>query len=80
MKAWGEATGGLAAGIRMLSDAGGSFARAMGLDFDNPDRGLIGRSKRYALLAEDGVVRVLNVEAATGACELSSGQAMLDAI
>ena len=80
MKAWGEASGGLAAGIRMLSDADGSFARAMGLHFDNPDRGLIGRSKRYALLAEDGVVRVLNVEAATGTCELSSGPAMLDAI
>ena len=34
----------------------------MGLEFSNPDSGLLGRSKRYALLAEDGVVRVLNLE------------------
>ena len=64
----------------MLSDAGGTFARAIGLTFDNPDRGLIGRSKRYALLAEDGVVGVLNVEASTGECALSAGETMLAAI
>ena len=80
MKAWGEATGATKAGIRMLSDAGGEFARAMGLSFDNPNRGLIGRSKRYALFAEDGVVRVLNVEASTGECELSGGETMLSSI
>jgi peroxiredoxin len=80
MKAWGEATGATTAGIRMLSDAEGTFARAIGLTFDNPDRGLIGRSKRYALLAKDGVVRVLNVEASTGDCALSAGEAMLAAI
>ena len=80
MKAWGEATGATEAGIRMLSDAAASFAKAMGLDFDNPGRGLISRSKRYALLAEDGVVRVLNVEASTGECEASAGEAMLEAV
>ena len=80
MKAWGEATGATTAGIRMLSDAGGDFTRAMGLTFSNPDRGLIGRSKRYALFAEDGVVRVMNLEASTGACDLSGGEAMLAAL
>ena len=80
MQAWGEATGATGAGIRMLADADGSFAKAMGLGFDNPARGLIGRSKRYALLAEDGVVRVLNVEASTGECEASAGEAMLAAV
>jgi cytochrome c peroxidase len=80
MKAWGEATGATNAGIRMLSDPEGTFARAIGLIFDNPARGLIGRSRRYALLAEDGVVRVLNVEASTGECELSAGETMLAAL
>ena len=48
--------------------------------FDNPARGLIGRSRRYALLAEDGVVRVLNVETSRTDCEISGGEAMLAAV
>jgi glutaredoxin/glutathione-dependent peroxiredoxin len=79
MAAWGEATGATKAGIRMLSDASAAFTRAMGLSFDNPYRGLISRSKRYTLLAEDGVVEVLNVEKSTGECELSAGETMLAA-
>ena len=80
LKAWGEATGATAAGIRMVGDAGSDFTEALGLGFSNPARGLIRRSKRYAMLVEDGVVRVLNVEKSTGECELSAGQTMLDAI
>ena len=77
MAAWSEATGSGAAGIRMLADADGSFTRALGLEFSNPERGLIGRSKRYSLLAEDGVVRVLNLETSRTDCELSGGETML---
>ena len=66
MLAWGEATGALAAGIRMLSDADCAFTTALGLDYDNPAAGLFGRSKRYALCAEDGVVTILNLEARPG--------------
>ena len=36
MLAWSESSGAGAAGIRMLADADGAFARAMGLTFDNP--------------------------------------------
>jgi cytochrome c peroxidase len=79
MGAWGEATGATKAGIRMLSDASATFTKAIGLEFDNPARGLISRSKRYALLAEDGVVTVLNVEASPGECDLTAGEAMLAA-
>jgi peroxiredoxin len=64
----------------MLSDADGSFARELGLEFSNPERGLIGRSRRYALLAEDGVVRVLNLETSRTDCELSGGETMLAAV
>jgi cytochrome c peroxidase len=80
MMAWGDATGARAAGIRMLADAGAEFTRAMGLDYDNPGAGMFHRSKRYALFAEDGVVKVLNLEAATGQCEISAGETLLAAI
>ena len=80
MKAWGEATGAAAAGITLLADADGAFTRAIGLDFDAGAVGLLGRSKRYALLAEDGVVRVLHLEESPGVCETSGGESLLAAI
>ncbi len=80
MKAWGEATGATAAGITLLADAEGAFTKATGLDFSAPPVGLIGRSKRYALLAEDGVVKVLHLEESPGTCEISGGEALLAAI
>lgn len=80
LEAWDASTGAGAAGIRMLSDAEARFVRAIGLDFSNPDRGLITRSKRFAMLVEGGIVTVLNVEASPGECNISSGQAMLDRV
>lgn len=80
MKAWGEATGAAEAGIEFLGDADGSFTRAAGMDFSAPPAGLIGRSKRYALLAEDGVVKVLNLEDSPGVCDISGGEAMVAAL
>lgn len=80
MKSWGEATGAAEAGLTMLADGDGSFTKAIGMDFDAPPAGLIGRSKRYALMAEDGVVKVLHAEESPGVCETSGGEAMLDAI
>lgn len=80
VQAWGEASGGTAAGITMLSDATGAFTKAIGMDFDAPPVGFAGRSKRYALLAEDGVVKVLHAEENPGTCEVSGGEAMLAAL
>lgn len=80
LKAWGESTGATEAGIRMLGDAGSAFTEALGLEFSNPERGLIRRSKRYAMLVDDGVVKVFNIEKNPGECDLSAGQAMLEAI
>lgn len=77
LKAWSEATGGGAAGIRFLGDPASEFTKAVGLDFSAPPAGLIDRSKRYAMLVDDGVVKVLNVEAAPGQCEVSAGEALL---
>lgn len=80
MQAWGEATGATAAGIRMLADAGSAFTGALGMAYDNPGRGMLARSRRYAMLVEDGVVKVLNVEESTGQCVVSAGETMLEAL
>jgi peroxiredoxin len=77
MKAWGDATGATAAGITMLGDGDASFTKAIGMDFDVPAIGFHARSKRYSLLAEDGVVKVLNLEESPGACEISAGETLL---
>ncbi len=80
MKAWGEATGASEAGLTMLADASSEFTKAIGMDFDAPPAGLIARSKRYAMLVEDGKVSVLNIEESPGSCEISAGEGLLEAI
>ena len=80
MKAWGEATGGAAAGIDFLADPASEFTKAIGLNFSNPAVGFADRSKRYALYAEDGVVKVLHLEESPGTCDISGGESLLAAI
>ena len=68
---WANDTG--AAGkIEMLADGSGDFAKAIGLDIDLSGFGLGVRSKRYAMLIDDGVVKVLNVEDSPPLAEKSS--------
>ena len=64
----------------MLGDADASLTKAMGLAFTAPPVGLFDRSKRYALYAEDGVVKVLHLEENPGVCDVSGGEALLAAI
>ncbi|MCF3595264.1 peroxiredoxin [Rhodobacteraceae bacterium LMO-12] len=78
MGAWDKQMGATDSGIAMLGDASGAFTKAMGMDFDLAAAGLFGRSKRYAMYVEDGVVRQLNVEEQAGVCELSAGETLLD--
>ncbi|MEM9638203.1 MAG: peroxiredoxin, partial [Pseudomonadota bacterium] len=78
MKSWGEATGAAAAGITMLGDADSSFTKAIGMDFDAPPAGLMGRSKRYAMLVDDGKVTLFQPEESPGMCEVSAGEALLE--
>lgn len=80
MKAWGESTGAAAKGITFLADGDASFTKAIGMDFSAPANGFFDRSQRYALYAVDGVVKVLNKGKESKACEISGGEAMLDAI
>ena len=62
MQAWGESQH-VPKGLRMLSDGNGDFARALGLEMDASGYGMGIRSKRFALYAEDGMVKQLFVEA-----------------
>ena len=77
MKAWGEATGATAAGITMLADAESEFTNALGMAFDAPPAGLIARSKRYAMLVENGKVTLWQPEENSGVCEISGGESLL---
>ncbi|SET07107.1 peroxiredoxin [Oceanicella actignis] len=80
MRAWGEATGALEAGIRMLTDPDGAFVRALGLDFSAPPAGLFNRAKRFSMLVEDGELKVLNVEDNPGQAVCSTGEVLVDMI
>lgn len=78
MQAWGESQN-VPKGLRMLSDGNGDFARALGLEMDASAFGMGLRSKRFALYAEDGVVKQLFVEA-PGEFKVSSAEHVLGAI
>jgi glutaredoxin/glutathione-dependent peroxiredoxin len=80
MKAWSDSTGAAAKGITFLGDGDAGFTKAIGMEFTVPNLAFFDRSRRYALFAEDGVVKVLNQGQETNACEISGGEAMLEAI
>ena len=63
----------------MLADGNGDFAKSLGLEMDSTKFGMGMRSKRFALYAEDGIVKVLHVEA-PGEFRVSSAETMLTAI
>ncbi|MEL6451518.1 MAG: peroxiredoxin [Pseudomonadota bacterium] len=80
LQAWGDSTGAAAAGITMLGDAEAAFTKAMGRDFTAPPAGLINRSKRYAMVVDDGTVTLLQEEENPGVCDVSGGEALLEAM
>lgn len=61
MAAWGQAHGANGK-VSMLCDTSGTFTKAIGLEADLDAFGLHGRSERYAMVVEDGVVKRLDVE------------------
>ena len=75
MQAWGQSQN-VPDGLAMLADGNGDFTRALGLELDASAYGMGTRAKRFALYAEDGVVRQLHVEA-PGEYRVSSAEHML---
>ena len=79
LQAWGEQTGATAAGITILGDSEGILTNSLGMEFTAPALGLIGRSNRYAVIVDDGVVTYANVDN-PGECNISTGEMLLDAM
>ncbi|MDX1512852.1 MAG: peroxiredoxin [Gammaproteobacteria bacterium] len=74
MDAWGKTQN--AEEIHMVADGNGDFAKAIGLELDLRARGMGVRAKRFAMIAEDGVVNHLAVEE-PGKFEVSSAEKMM---
>ena len=76
MHAWGQSAN--AEHIQMLADGNGTFTEALGLVLDGSGFGMGARSKRFAMVVDDGVVTLLNVD--ESALEGSSAEAILAAL
>src|SRR5215475_14998546 len=48
--------------VLMLADGNGDFTRAVGLEMDGTGYGMGKRSRRYAMVVENGVIKKLEVE------------------
>ena len=74
MNAWGKSAN--AGNILMLADGNADFARALGLEMDASAFGMGLRSQRFALVAENGLVTQLYIEA-PGEFKVSSAEHIL---
>ncbi|MDR5867441.1 peroxiredoxin [Halomonas koreensis] len=63
--------------MTMLADGNADFTRALGLDMDASGGGMGTRSKRFALIADDGVVEYLGIDTRKGVIEASSADTVL---
>lgn len=77
MDAWGK--GANAEELLMVSDWDAGFSKALDLTMDASGFGLGVRAQRFALVAEDGVITHLAVEA-PGQFEVSKAEAVLEAL
>jgi peroxiredoxin (alkyl hydroperoxide reductase subunit C) len=78
MGAWGKDQG-VADKVVMLADGSAEFTKKLGLELDLTARGLGVRCQRFALVAKDGKVAHVAVEA-PGAFEVSKAEAILAAL
>ena len=78
MAAWGKDQG-VGDKVAMVADGSGAFTTALGLELDLVARGLGVRCQRFLLIAKDGKVTHIAVEA-PGAFEVSKAEAALAAL
>jgi len=75
MNAWGK-SGNVGDRVLMLADGNGDLARALGLESDSRPWGMGFRSRRYAAILDDGVIRQLKVDQ-PGRLEISTAEEVL---
>jgi peroxiredoxin len=76
MGAWSKDTG--ADGkITFLADGNGEFTKAIGFEFDASAAGLGIRSRRFAMIVDDGVVSWVQSEDGPGTIENTSAEVLL---
>ena len=78
MQAWMQSAG-VPEGLRMVADGNAELTRALGLELDASSYGMGIRSKRLAMLIEDGVARQVFVEA-PGEFRVSTAENMLEGV
>lgn len=76
MNAWGKAEG-TDGKVMMLADGDGDFTQAMGLTADMQGAGFGVRSRRYAAIIEDGVIKDLAIDE-MGEVEKSTAKQVLE--
>ena len=79
LNAWADQSGAKDA-VTFLADGSANFTKAIGLELDASGLGLGIRSQRYAMLVDDGVVAVLNLEEVPSSAEASSAEKILAAL
>ena len=76
MDAWGKSQN--AEELLMVADGNGELTRKLGLELDATGFGLGQRSKRYAMIVDDGVVKYLGID--TSGIEESSAEKVLSSL
>ncbi len=79
LNAWADQSGAKDA-VTFLADGSADFTKAIGMELDASGLGLGIRSQRYAMLVDDGVVAVLNLEDVPSSAEASSAEKILAAL
>ncbi|GLQ95351.1 peroxiredoxin [Dyella acidisoli] len=76
MKAWSISQH-VPAGFKLLADGNGAFTKSLGLEMDGSAYGMGMRSRRFALYAENGIVKELHIES-PGELRVTTAEAMLE--
>jgi glutaredoxin/glutathione-dependent peroxiredoxin len=79
MDSWARSSGAIGQ-IEFLADGNGDFAKAIDMQRDLTASGLGIRSQRYAMVVDDGVVRLVNLEDKPSSAEISGAANLLKAL
>ena len=77
MSKWGETTGAIDVGIKMLADPASDFTKSIGTEFTVLPIGFFNRSKRCAFIVENQKIVYAYLDDASGVVTGSSAEAIL---